>query len=530
MSTRSRKKGMNIMEYTFRFLDDELFFGGSTIKGTSQPYDATTEEEYDFTASCPNQTMPLFLSTKGRYLYSPSPFKIRFSAGVITVVGEDVRMVTAGECLRDAYLMAMREHFPFDGHRLPERFFTTAQYNTWMEFTYYPTQEGVLRYAHAIVDNGFTPGILIIDEGWHGRYGEWEFDFARFPDPKAMVDELHRLGFTVMLWVVPAVCPDGHEFICSIIKALGGGEDYDKVYIRNKEGRPGLFFWWNGYSALLDMRKESDRRFLKTRLDRLVSEYGVDGFKFDGGTVGMYHPSNMVNGTPRDDHDPHAMNIAWNEFGRAYEYHEFKDSYHCGGRNTIQRLCDRGHVWEGDGINTLLPCAIVQGLTGHPFLCPDMIGGGQWTYAKDPSFAVDEELFVRMAEASALMPMMQFSWAPWRALSPQSLALVRRAAELHRRLAPEILALVREAEVGGEPVLRSLEYNDPHKGYGRVMDEFMLGTDILVAPVLGKGATEREVVFPEGTWRSEDGRVYSGNATHRVAAPLGSLPWFRREK
>ena len=517
------------MEYRFRFLDGECFFGGTTLAGSKQPYDASSEYEYDFRRSCPNQTVTLFLSTKGRYLYSPNPFKITFAKGEILVEGEEVSVTEAGDSLRDAYLAAMRAHFPFDGRHLPERFFTTAQYNTWMEFTYYPTQEGVLAYAHAIVDHGFTPGILIIDEGWHGRYGEWEFDLARFPDPRSMVDELHKLGFTVMLWVTPTVCPDGHDFICSIIKALGGGDDYNDVYIRNREGRPGLFFWWNGYSALLDMRKECDRRFLAMRLDRLMTEYGVDGFKFDGGTVGMYHPDNMANGTPRADHDPHAMNVAWNEFGLQYEYHEFKDSFNRGGKNTIQRLCDRGHVWEGDGINTLIPCSIVQGLTGHPFLCPDMIGGGQWTYAKDPNFKVDEELFVRMAEASALMPMMQFSWAPWRALSAESLSLVLRAAQLHKRLAPELLALIRKAETEGEPVLRSLEYNDPHKGYERIVDEFMLGDDILVAPVITKGTFEKDIVFPAGTWYDEDGNVYEGGMTHRVPTPLGKLAWFRRK-
>lgn len=518
------------MQYVFKMLPGECFFGGATIEGTKNPFDETSEQEYDFRRSCPNQTMPLFLSSKGRYIYSPNPFKITFAKGDITIEGEEVTLVSAGASLRDAYLVAMNAHFPFDGHHLPERFFTTAQYNTWMEFTYFPTQEGVLAYAHAIVDNGFTPGILIIDEGWHGRYGEWEFDFARFPDPKAMMDELHALGFTVMLWVVPLVCADGHDFICSILPALGGGPDSHRLYTRNYAGQVGLFFWWNGYSAILDFRKDCDCEFLASRLDHLMRDYGVDGFKFDGGSVAMYHPENMVNGAPREDHDPHAMNKAWNEFGRRYEYHEYKDTYGGGGINMIQRLCDRSHRWDKGGLNTLLPCSIVQGLVGHPFICPDMIGGGSWAHNVDPNFKMDEELFVRMAEASALMPMMQFSWAPWRVLSPEAQAMVKAAADLHRRMAGEILALVREAEVRGEPIVRSLEYNDPHKGYEHIMDEFMLGEDILVAPVLEKGQFEKDIVFPAGRWQDEDGNVYEGNATHRVPTPLGHLVWFRRVK
>ena len=60
-----------------------------------------------------------------------------------------------------------------------------------MQFTYNPTQEKVLEYAHGIVDNGFEPGILIIDEGWHQSYGTWDFDKIKFPEPEKMVEELH---------------------------------------------------------------------------------------------------------------------------------------------------------------------------------------------------------------------------------------------------------------------------------------------------------------------------------------------------
>ena len=517
------------MEYIFKMLPGECFFGGSTLYGTQNPFDASSEAEYDFREwHCFNQTMPMFLSTKGRYIYSENPFKVTFKNGEILIIGEDVVMYEAGSSLRDAYLDAMHKHFPFNGRRLPDAFFTTAQYNTWMEYTYFPTQEKVLEYAHGIVDNGFTPGILIMDEGWHGRYGEWEFDFARFPDPKAMVDELHALGFKLMLWIVPFVSPDGHDYICSVTKSLGGGEDAPDLYIRNKKGRVALFNWWNGASAMLDFRKECDRRFLKKKLDHLMQDYGVDGFKFDGGSVGGYQSLNIQNGEPRDDHDPHALNRAWNDFGLQYEYHEYKDSYKCGGLNAIQRLCDRYHSWDHEGINTLVPSSILQGLCGHPFICPDMIGGGSWAHNVDPNFKMDEELFARMAQASALMPMMQFSWAPWRVLSKEALGLVKEAAALHLRMADEILAMVRRTEVEGEPILRCLEYNDPHCGYEHITDEFMLGEDILVVPILKKGEFEKDIVFPKGTWRDEDGNTYEGGMTHRVQTPIERLAWYRR--
>ena len=106
--------------------------------------------------------------------------------------------------------------------------------------------------------------------------------------------------------------------------------------------------------------------------------------------------------------------------------------------------------------------------------------------------------------------------------------MVKEAAALHLRMADEILAMVRRAEVEGEPILRSLEYNDPHRGYAHITDEFMLGEDILVVPILKKGEFSKDIVFPKGTWRDEDGNTYEGGKTHRVATPIDSLTWYRR--
>lgn len=517
------------MEYfEIKFLNGECFWGGSTAEGCENPFTAKSVKSYDYTRLCDNQVMPLFLSNKGRYIWSEHPFKIAFKGdGIIRIYGTDVTVTEGGSSLRDAYLHAMNNHFPFDGRHLPERFFTTAQYNSWMEFTYNPTQEGILNYARSIVEHGFEPGILIIDEGWHGRYGDWEFDRAKFPDPKAMTDELHSLGFTVMLWVVPAVCPDGRSFIGQTVNILNPEGTADEIFLRNAEGEVAIVKWWNGLSAVLDMRKKCDRDFLDRQLTHLIDTYGIDGFKFDGGNIDMYHSENIINGTPRADHDPHAMNIAWNEFGRKYEYHEYKDTFKGGGKNCIQRLCDRNHDWFENGINTLIPCSVMQGLMGMPFICPDMIGGGEWSaFSRVDSVVFSEELFIRMAQVSALCPMMQFSLAPWRLLSHEGLKIVMNAAEIHKKFADKILSLVRESEQKGEPVLRCLEYNYPNRGYELVKDMFMLGEDILVCPVITPSTYEREVLLPDGVWLDEDEKEYIGGKAYRVETPIEKLKYF----
>ena len=518
------------MRYEFDMLKGEAWWGGTT--GSDQcPLTEKSDYHYDFRKVCPNQTMPLFLSSEGRVIASPAPFRVDLSDGRFVFEGENITLTQEGSSLREAFLAAQRAYFPPDGRKLPDAFFRTAQYNTWMEYTYYPTQEKVLRFAREYLAHGFAPGILIIDEGWHGRYGCWRFDAARFPDPKAMVDELHEMGFRVLLWVVPYVCPDGPDFVRSLRPLVGTDPEMAKhLYMRTKSGDVALIRWWNGFGAVLNMTNPWDVKFLDDQLQVLMKEYGVDGFKFDGGTPSAYSADSVVNGEFDTDLTAHELNQAWNRFGARYEYHEYKDSYGVGGHNGIQRLRDKGHRWEGDGINQLIPCAITCGLIGHPFIGPDMIGGGEWSFNFLPGFRVDEELFVRMAQCSALFPMMQFSWAPWRVLSEENVRYCAEAAELHRKLSGEILDLVRRAEENGEPILRALEYNAPHEGLASVRDEFMLGEEILAAPVVTKGARERTVLFPHGHWQSEDGVIYdmTEKKSAVIPAPLSKLLWFRR--
>lgn len=518
------------MKQKIEILQGEYFWGGSTSFGTDMPVGAeSTEYSRDFRNDPQNQMTPVFLSNKGRYIWIGETFKVWIEDGCLCIDTQGgIEVEEAGDCLRDAYIAAMKKHFPFSGKALPREFFETAQYNTWMEFTYNPTQEGVIKYAREIIEHGFEPGILIIDEGWHGRYGQWKFDLYKFPNPKEMIAQLHEMGFIVMLWVTPLVTPDGQEFTMDTHEYFNP-ESWDKLFLRNKEGEPALIKWWNGYSAILDFRKKTDWDYLDEKLQYLMSEYGVDGFKFDGGPYEMYTAKAISNGTPRDDTNPREMNIAWNEFGIRYKFHEYKDTFMGGGRATIQRLCDRRHRWDDDGINTIIPCSIMQGLEGYPFICPDMIGGGEWSYSKLPGFEIDEELFVRMAQASALCPMMQFSWAPWRALSTEAYELVAEAAALHKRMAGEIVELVSSSEKSGEPILRCMEYNYPNSGYEKITDEFMLGTDILVCPVIKKNQLEKDITLPAGRWKTEDGTVYEGGRVMRMNTPLEKLLWFRKE-
>ena len=84
----------------------------------------------------------------------------------------------------------------------------------------------------------------------------------------------------------------------------------------------------------------------------------------------------------------------------------------------------------------------------------------------------------------SLLPMMQFSAAPWRHLSPEGVRLCRAFADLHIAFGPYIMETARHAAKTGEPIVRAMEYEFPHQGFNHPMQQFMLGDRWLVAPVI----------------------------------------------
>ena len=135
--------------------------------------------------------------------------------------------------------------------------------------------------------------------------------------------------------------------------------------------------------------------------------------------------------------------------------------------------------------------------------------------------------------------MMQFSLAPWRVLDEGHLASVREAALLHVNHADVILALAEESARTGVPIVRHMEYEYPNRGYESVRDQFLLGSNILVAPITVKGHSHRTVLIPPGRWEGMDGAsgegIVKGPETRHIdcegddsAGALCRLIWFQR--
>ena len=233
-----------------------------------------------------------------------------------------------------------------------------------------------------------------------------------------------------------------------------------------------------------------------------LRELGVDGFKFDGGDSLYYREDNVTYGNVTPDE----QSRLWAEFGEKYPYNEYRVTFRAGGYTLMQRLCDKEHSWGENGVASLVPDMLLQGLTGHPYGCPDMIGGGEYLNFQDVAESgLDEELFVRHCEIACLMPAMQFSAAPFRVLGDESFSCIKQSIEVRRQYLPYLMEQLENTKESGEPVVRYMEYEFPGEGLETVVDQFMLGSRYLVAPVYEKGVQGREVYLPKGTW-SRDGK------------------------
>ncbi|WP_168120307.1 glycoside hydrolase family 31 protein [Paenibacillus sp. HB172176] len=492
----------------------EYWWGGRTADGRSMPYGGTLFRADLAESHLANQACPLLLSNKGRYVWSEEPFAFRFEDGELTLSGEEDLIAGEGhESLKGAFQYAARTHFPAAGGIPEELLFTAPQYNLWIELLYEPTQEKVLQYAKDALAQGMPPGVIMIDDNWHGPYGDWTFHSGRFPDPKRMVEELHALGFKVMLWICPFISPD--SIIFRKLEPSG-------ILLKDREGRTALRKWWNGYSAVLDCTNPAAVEWIQDQMDALQREYGIDGFKLDAGDADFYETDDRSYAPVT----PGGQCEAWAKVGLKYKLNEYRACWKLAGQPLAQRLKDKGHEWEGNGLDSLIPDGLAQGLLGYAYTCPDMIGGGE--YMSFTTSKLDQELFVRYAQCSALFPMMQFSAAPWRVLDEEHLRYCVDAAQLHVRFGQEILALAEHAAQTGEPIMRHMAYEFPEAGMETIQDQFMLGSSILVAPAVRKGMRAREVAFPAGSWEGDDGSVIEGPATVIIDVPLSRLPYYRK--
>ena len=526
-----------------KMLAGEKWWGLCNNFGRQMPFTEKTDFACDLRKdNYSHQSLSFLCSDRGRAVWCAEPVGVRISGGEIALKsdsGEIVLKEDAGRTLGEAFRYASKTWFPPTGEEPELLYFSSPQYNTWIELTYHQNEKDILAYAKSMLDHGLPPGIFMIDDTWQHGYGEWYFDMRRFDDPKGMMDKLHGMGFRVLLWMCPFVSMDTPAY-----RRIAWGKNPDDVRGYPTKGGflveslkpswggvppPAPIKWWNGRSALLDFTHPNAVAWFAEQLDRLVRDYGADGFKFDGGGIHFYAGCvGAEGGSPRTfAHDPSvspaSQSALYGQFALKYKGSEYRNGFGFAGKPVIMRLHDKAHSW--DALRRLVPDMLAAGFVGCPFICPDMIGGGSWT-AFLPGAPFDPELFIRSAQVHALCPMMQISASPWRVLDAGHQEIFGKIVELRQRFAPRFVELAKASAKSGEPMMRNLEYCFPGLGYADIKDEFMMGDKLLVAPVVEKGSASRRVVLPPGRWRADDGQTYVGPATVEVAAPLARLPYF----
>ncbi len=503
---------------------NEKIWAGIIVDGNKMPLNQGYTKDF-YGDNYGNQTQPLILTNKGQYIWSEEPYKfeIKDDRIIISSAHGPVQTGKEGNTLAEVQRYASKRFFPASGATPDTLLFTCPQYNTWIELLYNHNQEDILKYARGILANGLPPGVLMLDDTWQEDYGLWNFHPGRFPNPKKMMDELHEMGFKVMVWICPFVSPDQYQ-ICNQINKQKGfllkKQSTNSTW--ENSGEPMVVNWWNGYSHVLDFTNPKATKWFNDQLDRLVKDYGVDGFKFDAGDF-KYYPTGQ-NAISMKPVTPNEHGRLFAEIGLRFPLNEYRACWKMAGQPLVQRLRDKKHSW--DDLRTLVPNMLVENLMGYTFSCPDLIGGGEFTSFLDKT-KIDQDLIVRSTQCHALMTMMQFSVAPWKVLDKEHFDAVKKAVDVRMKFSPLIMKLANQSAITGEPIMKPMEFVYPNQGFADVKDQFMLGDQILVAPMLEKGKTQREVKLPKGEWKADDGKKFKGGSSYTIEITLDRLPYFQ---
>lgn len=405
------------------------------------------------------------------------------------------------------------EHFGHPAETPPEDLFARPTWTTWARYKTAINQDVVLRYADDILEQAYPFNVLEIDDRWQVHYGDLGFDPQRFPNPKAMIDELHEKGFKVTAWVIPFLDPHSRAF------AEGARNDW---LVRAADGSPCLVPWWQGRGGLLDVTHPRALDWFFGRLTQLQVQTGLDGFKFDAGEA-CFLPADAV--THRKIHPNEYTQIYVEAAAQHHRLAEVRSGWNNQTTPVFFRQWDKSSSWGLDnGLHSVLTGMLALGLAGYPFILPDMVGGNAYEEK------ADSEMMIRWTQLNALLPALQFSLPPWE-YGPECAALCRRYAALHTEFAPRIFALAQEATRTGAPIIRPVFWLAP--GDERALacdDEFLLGNDILAAPVVSPGQRARDIYLPPGQWRDHWTRESCMGAAvlKEYPAPLDVLPFFER--
>jgi alpha-glucosidase len=424
-------------------------------------------------------------------------------------------------------------HYP-----LPPRWVLGHHHSRW---EHEDSAERILNLAAEFRDHRIPCDALHLDIGHMEGFRSFTWSETRFPDPGVFVRKLHEMDFKAVVITDPGIKRDDHYDV------YRQGQDGDH-FCRAGEGIPHHGPVWAGPSAFPDFTSASTRRWWGD-LFSIYLDAAVDGVWNDMNEPSLFTPRRTL--PSRVIHRPDGLkeDRSHRELHNLYGYLMARASFEGlarlrpGQRNFlftrssfagIQRYASS---WTGDNrsnwahLRMSIPMLLNMGLSGQILVGPDI--GGFWG---KPS----KELMIRWIQLGSFYPFSRNHTS--RGTPPQELwSLGKEVEEVGRRylglrysLLPYLYTCLREGCQFGLPVMRPLfvEFSGDEGCYAPAAaeSEFLVGPNLLVAPILHRGARERMVHLPDaGSWFDWwSGDRCAGGQSHRVEAPLDKLPLFVR--
>lgn len=380
-------------------------------------------------------------------------------------------------------------------------------FGTWMSrITYFSEKEGY-DVAANIRKNKYPCDVIHFDTGWFDVDWQCDYKFSenRFQNPQQMLKDLRSQGFHVCLWQLPYFTPKNRYFSELIEKDM---------YVKNGNGELPY------EDVVLDFSNPETVKWYQDKLAGLLN-IGVSAIKVDFGEAA---PLNGIYASGKS---------GW------YEHNLYPVRYDMAVSEITKKLHNENIMWAraawagsqryplhwgGDAATTntgllgTLRAGLSFGLSGFSFWSHDMGG-----FVK----STPEDLYCRWIPFGFLTSHTRAHGAPptepWLYDSKRVQDVFRKSAEMKYRLMPYVYAQAKECTEKGLPMLRALFVEFPDDpGAWKVDDEYLFGSQILVAPLLEFGMTGRTVYLPEGKWIDyQTEKVYEGG-WHRIEA--GSLP------
>ncbi len=490
-----------------------------------QPYPLEMESILNESFAVNNTQSPIWLCSAGFAIFADtsSRLSVKFNAGndsifELTPLTEDVKIhIFKGANLPEAHSKLMK-YLKWPGKVPAKELIGDSIFCTWTQFPRCISQERILQTAREIRENEFPCTVMTLDDKWESVPGDLEF-CDDFPNPRDMISKLHEMKFKVLLWVTPFINVNSKNFAHLELR---------KFLVMKKAGEgAALFKWWGGTAGLIDLTKPGARNWYENRLLALKNDIGVDGFKIDGGDA---------------KYQPDAGEALWHDYKGASGFNDvllsvFEDI--CPGfcetrtvwlsqsRNILWRQGGKDSHWGIDnGLSAMVTYGLHTAVMGYDVSIPDMIPGRVQTMSSNDPIPTDE-LFIRWTELSAFFASMQFSYFPWN-YSKEVSKTACAYAKLHKSIESYIMS---ESENRKTPLLRPLWFESQDDAFFTVSDEFMLGKDLLVCPVVSEKQETRDILLPPGKWRDAwTGKTYSGTLLKAHPAPCPGIPLFIREE